>query len=114
MPDNLVPALHLPAVLERKVKVWAWKHFSRIYLPVDCVTTPTKTAAALLRRVGFQKEVRAISCGIDLEIFYPRNQDLALKRRFNLPDDRPILLYVGRLERREEITGCVTGVCVGL
>jgi glycosyltransferase involved in cell wall biosynthesis len=103
MPDNLIPALHLPVVLEQRVKIWAWKQFSRVYQPVDCVTTPTKTAAALLRQVGFQKEVRAISCGIDLEKFHPRNQDLILKRTFNLPDDRPILLFVGRLDAEKRL-----------
>lgn len=103
MPDNLIHFLHLPHWLEVRVMKLAWKQFSHHYQSIDCITTPTKTAADLLREVGFSREVQAISCGIDTELFHPRNQDHQLKKRFALPEDRPILLYVGRLDAEKRI-----------
>ncbi len=95
MPENLVHFLHLPRRLERIIILWAWKWFSQIYRQVDCVTTPTKTAADLLRHVGFRKEVLAISCGIDATLFHPHYEQVHR--------DRPVVLYVGRLEREKRL-----------
>lgn len=67
------------------------------------MTTPTKTAAALLAKAGLGKEVVPISCGIDLERFKPSNDGAYLRRRFGIPSDRPVLLYVGRLDKEKRI-----------
>jgi 1,2-diacylglycerol 3-alpha-glucosyltransferase len=44
-----------------------------------------------------------ISCGIDLERFKPTNDGLYLKRRFAIPTNKPVLLYVGRLDKEKRI-----------
>jgi glycosyltransferase involved in cell wall biosynthesis len=67
------------------------------------VTTPTKTAAALLENAGFRKDVVPVSCGIDLERFKPTNDGLYLKQVFAVPNDKPVLLYVGRLDKEKKI-----------
>jgi 1,2-diacylglycerol 3-alpha-glucosyltransferase len=103
MPENLVHYLHLPGIAERWVQKLAWRQFVRVFEQLDSVTTPTKTAAALLEKAALNKDVVPVSCGIDLERFKPTNDGAYLKRRFGVPTDRPVLLYVGRLDKEKKI-----------
>jgi len=103
MPENLVHYLHLPRIAERWAQKLAWRQFVRVFEQLDFVTTPTKTAAELLVKAGLNKDVVPISCGIDLERFKPTNDGLYLKRRFAIPTNKPVLLYVGRLDKEKRI-----------
>jgi 1,2-diacylglycerol 3-alpha-glucosyltransferase len=103
MPENLVHYLHLPGIAERWAQKLAWRQFVIVFEQLDFVTTPTKTAAALLVKAGLNKDVVPISCGIDLERFKPSNDGAYLERRFAIPTDRPVLLYVGRLDKEKRI-----------
>lgn len=69
MPENLVHYLALPRFAAERLKGWGWKKFKSVFEEMDIVTTPTKTAAQLPRHIGLNKEVLAISCGIDLGRF---------------------------------------------
>jgi glycosyltransferase involved in cell wall biosynthesis len=102
-PENLVHFLHLPEIAERELLKFAWRDCARIFGQLDFVTTPTKTAAALLKNAGFDKDVMPVSCGIDLERFKPTNDGLYLKEIFAIPIDKPVLLYVGRLDKEKRI-----------
>jgi 1,2-diacylglycerol 3-alpha-glucosyltransferase len=103
MPENLVHYLHLPKIAEKWLRKFAWRQCVRIFEQLDFVTTPTKTAVALLKNAGFSKDVMPISCGIDLERFKPTNDGLYLKRIFAVPINKPVLLYVGRLDKEKRI-----------
>ena len=103
MPENLLHYLHLPRIAERWAQKLAWRQCVRVFEQLDSVTTPTKTAAALLRKVGLNKDVVPISCGIDLERFKPTNDGFYLKQSFAVPVNRPVLLYVGRLDKEKRI-----------
>jgi 1,2-diacylglycerol 3-alpha-glucosyltransferase len=103
MPENLTHYLHLPGIAERPARKLAWRQFVRVFEQLDFVTTPTETAAALLAKAGLNKEVVPISCGIDLERFKPTNDGTYLRRRFAIPSDKQVLLYVGRLDKEKRI-----------
>ena len=103
MPENLVHHLHLPKFAEKLLRKFYWRQFVRIFKQLDFVTTPTKTAAALLKKAGFSKDVMPISNGVDLERFKPTNDGLYLKRIFAVPINKPVLLYVGRLDKEKRI-----------
>jgi 1,2-diacylglycerol 3-alpha-glucosyltransferase len=103
MPENLLHYLHLPRTAENWAQTLAWRHCVRVFEQLDFVATPTKTAAALLRNAGLDKDVMPISCGIDLERFKPTNDGLYLKRSFAIPMNKPVLLYVGRLDIEKRI-----------
>ena len=102
MPENLVFYFHLPNWLEKKAIGWAWNDFRRIYEKLDFVTTPTKTAADLLKKHGFSKPVLALSNGIDTKRFYPGQNGAYLKERYHIPD-KPVLLFVGRLDKEKNV-----------
>jgi 1,2-diacylglycerol 3-alpha-glucosyltransferase len=103
MPENLLHHFHLPKLAEKWVRKVYWRQFLGVFEQLDFVTTPTKTAVAVLRKVGFSKDVMPISNGVDLERFRPTNDGVYLKRRFAIPTDRPVLLYVGRLDKEKKI-----------
>jgi 1,2-diacylglycerol 3-alpha-glucosyltransferase len=103
LPENLVYYFHLPRFAEKGLRKFAWRDCVRILGQLDFVTTPTKTAVAVLRNAGFSKDVMQISNGIDLERFKPTNDGSYLKRVFGIPIDKPVLLYVGRLDREKRI-----------
>jgi glycosyltransferase involved in cell wall biosynthesis len=69
----------------------------------EYVTAPTMTALNLLYEHGLRAPARAISNGIDLKKFSPGARDLRLLQRFQLPQDRPIILSVNRLSQEKRI-----------
>jgi len=103
MPENLVHYLHLPGIAERWAQKFAWGQCVRVFEQLDFVTTPTKTAVALLKNAGLSKDVMPLSCGIDLERFKPTNDGSYLKRSLDIPTNKQVLLYVGRLDKEKRI-----------
>lgn len=103
MPENLVHYFHLPKFAERRLKKFGWQQFLKVFEYLDVVTTPTETAAQLLRNIGLRKRVVTVSCGIDLTRFNPTNDGSYLRRLYKIPDDRPVLLYVGRMDKEKRI-----------
>lgn len=68
----------------------------------QCVATPTRWAAEALTEMGYMRHVRAISNGIDIERFSPGPPPSELRAQLRL-DDRPIVLYTGRLDAEKEM-----------
>ena len=75
----------------------------------DRVTAPTATALLLLRDHGLRAPSQVVSNGVDLDAFSPGPDPLehaeSLRRRYGLPDGRPLILSVSRLspEKRAEL-----------
>ena len=103
MPENLIHYFPLPEAAKIKIKRWGWKKFREVFEKLEVVTAPTKTAVDLIARHGFSKSVIPISNGIDLEKFNPKNEGDYLKERYGLPKNKPILLYLGRLDKEKKI-----------
>lgn len=68
----------------------------------DCVSTPTSTAARLLKDAGFSGTVHAISNGINTDRFTPAHNRAELRARLGLPN-LPIVLYIGRLDPEKDM-----------
>ena len=102
MPENLVHYLHLPKPIEKKIMQLAWNDFRKTFDTLHKVTTPTETAAGLIRNYGFDDSINAISCGIDLTRFSPSRRDEAIKEKYRLPKN-PILLFIGRLDKEKDV-----------
>lgn len=102
MPENLIHYFHLPKKLEEIVKKMAWKQFRNIFENLDHITSPTKTAANLVKKTGFSREVKAISNGIDLKKFHPENNGKHIKEKYKFPN-APIFLFVGRLDKEKNV-----------
>lgn len=103
MPENLVHYFPLPRTTKEKLMRWAWKKFRLVFDKLDIVTTPTQTAANLIIKHGFAKHVIPISNGIDLELFNPKNDGEYLKKKYDIPERKHVLLYVGRLDKEKNV-----------
>ncbi|GAC1394731.1 MAG: hypothetical protein NVS4B11_37360 [Ktedonobacteraceae bacterium] len=94
------------------------KHFSNVtysYLVNFCnrceyVTAPTMTALQLLYDHGLRAPAKAISNGIDLTKFTPGERDPYIRQRFNLPEDRPLILHVNRLSEEKRVNVLIDAV----
>ena len=102
MPENLIHYLHLPNFVEEKILRWAWGDFRKVFDNLHTITTPTQTAANLLKKTGFTKEVYPVSCGIDLVRFNPNTKNISIKEKYSLPDV-PILLFLGRIDKEKNV-----------
>jgi 1,2-diacylglycerol 3-alpha-glucosyltransferase len=111
MPENLSHYFPLPEAAKELLQQWGWKQFRSVFEKVDIVTTPTKTAARLLQQIGLQKDALPISCGIDRIRFCPSVDGATLKGKFNIPEGKNILLYVGRLDKEKNIDLILRGFC---
>ena len=88
------------------------------------VTTPTETAARLIRP-KLNVEVKAISSGIDLGKFNPSNPSNPsdpsnpsgdagkIRARYGIPD-KPILLFVGRLDPEKKLEDVLAATALAL
>lgn len=105
MPENLVPYLPLPEVVQPGMNRLLWLWMLDLYNQLDAVTAPSRTAAALLRQQGLSRPVFPISCGIDPQRFTP-DPDLdrtAWRQRFGLDPERKLFLFVGRVDGEKRL-----------
>ena len=67
------------------------------YSKCDIVTCPTQTVAKNFQKGKIKDRIRVISNGVDISRFLPHYGDINLvKKRWNIPLDKPLVLYVGR------------------
>lgn len=72
----------------------------------DYATMPTEMAIEdliLKRRREFRVPVEALSNGVDLMAFTPGKAKIGVYKKFRLPSDKPIALYVGRVDPEKSI-----------
>lgn len=96
MPDNLLPYLPLPGPIARAVARLGWRDLARVFAPAGALTTPTPTAARLVRASGIGADVEAVSNGIDLARFRQRAVS-------PLSEGTKTMLFVGRLDAEKHI-----------
>lgn len=68
----------------------------------DAVIAPTPKIRRLLRGYGVQCPVRVIPTGLDLDRFCAA-PDPGLRRALGLPENAPVLLFLGRLAREKNV-----------
>ncbi len=103
MPENALLNLRGSSWLYQPLHrlIWAflvWFHNRAAY-----VTSPTPTAIALLQEHGLKQPAKAVSNGIDLAVFKPGLDPTAVQQKYRLATDRPIVLYVGRLDGEKRL-----------
>jgi 1,2-diacylglycerol 3-alpha-glucosyltransferase len=102
MPENLVHYLHLPLRIEDMIHRKIWKWYAKLCTNFSVVVCPTPVAADLIKKYRSDVSLKVISNGVDLEMFNKNNDGTYLKKEFNLPN-KPILLFVGRLDKEKNI-----------
>ena len=115
LPANWSNNLYIPRSVQNVVHRAMWHDMLQVFNQLDAATTPTETAVAILRKQDIRIPVKAISCGVDPTEFHPQhNIDRSLmRRRYGLDPDRPVLLYVGRVDREKGLDDLVQAVYQG-
>jgi 1,2-diacylglycerol 3-alpha-glucosyltransferase len=84
--------------------------FMKLYVRVlyslyDAIMVPTRTAKEELERImGKKRQIYPVSNGVDTTIYVPRRTSLAsLRKKYDIPGNLPVFLYIGRLDRDKNI-----------
>jgi 1,2-diacylglycerol 3-alpha-glucosyltransferase len=101
MPDNLTHYLHLPESVTRAINQAMWWDAARVLEKAQGISAPTQTSVDIMQP-QLSKKMLAISNGIDLKRFNPTNDPTPARTRYNLPA-KPILLFVGRLDKEKNV-----------
>jgi glycosyltransferase involved in cell wall biosynthesis len=105
LPENILPFLKNLPRLQRLVSIPLWKMLLLVFDRLDLATTPSRTAAAILRAQEIRVPVRAISNGVDTTVFRPQPtvDRAAVRRKYGLDPQRALFLYVGRLDGEKRL-----------
>jgi 1,2-diacylglycerol 3-alpha-glucosyltransferase len=103
LPANWSNNLYIPRSVQGVVHKAMWKDMLQVFNQLDAATTPTETAVAILRKQDIRIPVKAISCGVDQDEFFPDTdvERSLIRDHFHLAQDRPVILYVGRVDREK-------------
>lgn len=81
---------------------------------VDALIVPTKKTERLLKSYGVTTQMRIIPTGIDFTPFrkesYTQEEIQKLKAVFHLPENVPVLLFIGRLAKEKSIEVILYGM----
>lgn len=112
LPQNILRHLPIPAWGTNRADWLLWQTMLNVYRRLDFVTTPTETAAQILRRQNLPVPVQAVSCGVNLSRFSPRlaGQRNDIFPRYKLDPQKITLLYVGRIDPEKEIDTLIQAV----
>jgi len=110
---NLPPPIRAQGWTEGRIERLLWRTMLSVFNQLDWVTTPTATAADILRRQNIQPPVYPVSCGVDLTRFYPNpNVNRAeMRRRYGLDLESTLLLYVGRVDHEKRLDVLLHALC---
>lgn len=103
-PEVLTEPLHLPGVVRKPANALLSAYFANRQSKSDFVTMPTKQAIYnLLEGRDFKVPVAAVSNGVDLSAFRPGRASERVYRQYGLPEDAPVVLYVGRVDPEKKV-----------
>lgn len=105
-PDVFTDPLKVPGVMKKPVNYLLTSYFRNRQSKSDFVTMPTEQAIKDLiwsRGKGFPVPVAAVSNGVDLSCFKPGKAPAEIYKKYDVPDNRPVVLYVGRVDPEKKL-----------
>ena len=100
MAENLLDNLKRAARFSKPINYMISDYGRRFHSRADAITSPTKSGLESFgKHVNkLAKHVEIISNGVDLTEYSPAEPDPAIYKKFNLPTDKPIVTYIGRVD----------------
>ncbi len=105
-PDVITDPLKIPKEIKKPMNKILSSFFVSRQKKSDYVTMPTQMAIddlILSRDKNFHVPVEAVSNGVDLTAFKPGKATKNFYERYKIPKDKPIALYVGRVDPEKQI-----------
>lgn len=105
MPENLMDNIRLLAPVARPINYMLREYGARFHSKADFLTLPTQAAIDMFGATGEKVSVPmiAVSNGVDLSRFTDTKPSAKVIKKFNLPTDKPIVAYIGRLDAEKHI-----------
>jgi len=106
--------------LGKRITAQLTRELTRAYANgADAVIVPTQTIAAQLRSQGVTAPICVVPTGIDLDSFRKAEPSagLAVRRRYGIAEDAPVVLLVSRLAQEKNVPAALeamAAVCGGL
>ncbi len=103
-PEVLTDPLKMPGVIKRPVNAMLSSYFRSRQNKSDFVTMPTQRAIDnLIIGHRFDAPIAAVSNGVDISNFKPGKAKAEIYKKYNLPTDKPIVLYAGRVDPEKKL-----------
>jgi len=104
MPENLMDNIVLLAPIARPINYMLRQYGMRFHSKADYITMPTESAIKMFKATEkMTVPMEAVSNGIDLERFKPGKPGSAIYKQYKLPEDEPIITYVGRVDAEKHL-----------
>lgn len=110
-PDNITSQLKLLKPLKKPLDAVLRAYMASFLKHSEYATMPTEMAIEDLvpkNRKHFKVTVEPLSNGVDLSKYYPGGTPAGIYRKYKLPTENPIVLYVGRVDPEKSISNVVT------
>ena len=103
MPQNLLENMKLLAPLSRPIAYAMTEYGARFHAAADYVTLPTQAAIDHFGEDRIEAPLEPVSNGIDLSRFTPTGPSVEIYKKFDLPKNKLIVTYVGRVDAEKHI-----------
>ncbi len=103
MPENLMDNIRLLAPISKPIQYLMIEYGARFHAKADYITLPTKSAIDMFGEDRVSVPIEPVSNGIDLSKFQPTKASADIYRTFNLPRDKDIITYIGRLDAEKHV-----------
>lgn len=110
-PDNITSQLKILKPIKRPLDAVLRTYMASFLKHSEYATMPTEMAIDDLvpkKRKHFKVPVEPLSNGVDLSMFGPKRPANRVYRKFHLPKDKPLVLYVGRVDPEKSISNVVS------
>ncbi|NJK92918.1 MAG: glycosyltransferase family 1 protein [Blastochloris sp.] len=82
--------------LRDAVLAYAEDYIVRLYGDLDVTLVPSEFLAKVLAGWGLHNTA-AVHLGVNTEVYFPKERNPEIRRQLGISEERPLLLYVGRL-----------------
>lgn len=103
MPENLMDNIRLLAPISKPLQYLLVEHGVRFHSKVDYITLPTRSAINMFGENRVSVPIEPVSNGIDLSKFQPTKPGKEIYDTFNLPKNKDIITYIGRLDAEKHV-----------
>lgn len=110
MAENLMDNLKKAAVLSRPINYMLSEYGLRFHSRADVITSPTASGLESFggRAEKVSRPIEIISNGVNLDEYGPATPDARIYGKYDLPTDRPIVTYIGRVDAEKHLSVLVT------
>jgi glycosyltransferase involved in cell wall biosynthesis len=105
LPENILPFFKNFPKIQHLFTIPLWKMMLSVFNKLDVTTTPSKTAARILKEQAIHTPVHAISNGVDTNRFHPDPEvnRSGIRQKYGLDPEKPLFLYMGRLDGEKRL-----------